>query len=190
MRVVTIGDKTATHDILVFGKYPGWAKNLHVWGEAGVMKEGKDSKTGDRGELMMFVGYPLDQESDSVHMWNRDTNGIVTTCDVIWLKRLFFEPEPSIGVELDARMLTTDATNDTQVITQSNDDETNDSNWNRCIKFVDEVDDNDAGVTAAWEGKDLSNATVTCSGRVSKPPEQLIDVNEHGNEIHPTTVRR
>ena len=40
---------------------------------------------------MMFVGYPLNREEDSVRMWNRATNGVVTTRDVIYLKRMFYE---------------------------------------------------------------------------------------------------
>ena len=101
LRVVTLGETTVTRDILMFGENPHWSKNLHVWGEAGIVKERKNGKTGDRGVLMMVIGYPLNRKSDSVRMWNPATNGIVTTRDVAWLKRMFFEPEPSIGFELD-----------------------------------------------------------------------------------------
>jgi hypothetical protein len=75
---------------LVYGVNPSWSWNLRTWGEAGVVKEGKDGKTGDRGIAMMFVGYPNNRESDSVRMWNRSTNRVVVTRDVIWLKRMFF----------------------------------------------------------------------------------------------------
>ena len=40
---------------------------------------------------MRFVGYPFSRESDSVCMWNLDTNRVVTTRDVIWLQRMCFE---------------------------------------------------------------------------------------------------
>ena len=40
---------------------------------------------------MMSVGYPANRETDSVRMWNPDTNGVVTSRDVIWLKRMVFE---------------------------------------------------------------------------------------------------
>ena len=59
------------------------------------MKEGKDKKSVDRGIPMMFVGYPANREEDSVRMWNPKTNGVVTTRDVIWMKRMFFE-KPSV----------------------------------------------------------------------------------------------
>ena len=63
--VVEIKGKLATHDMHMFGANSTWSKKLHVWGEAGVVAEGKDSKTGDRGTKMMFVDY-AEHESDSV----------------------------------------------------------------------------------------------------------------------------
>ena len=90
LRVVTLGEETATQDIFMFGKFQGWSKNLHTWGEARVVKEGRNCKTGDCGKLMMFVGYPSNRESDSIQMWNPSTNRVMTTRDVIWLKRIVF----------------------------------------------------------------------------------------------------
>jgi hypothetical protein len=55
--VVKIKGKLATRDMHLFGANPTWYKKLHVWGEAGVVAEGKDSKTGNRDVTMMFVGY-------------------------------------------------------------------------------------------------------------------------------------
>ena len=37
---------------------------------------------------MMFVGYPTNRESDSVQMWDPTTNEVVTSRDVIWMKRM------------------------------------------------------------------------------------------------------
>ena len=45
LEAVTLGNKTATWDILMFNMNPDWSKNLHMWGKAGVVKEGKDGKT-------------------------------------------------------------------------------------------------------------------------------------------------
>ena len=73
----------------VYAKNPRWASNLRTWGEAGVVKEEKDDKTGSKGIAMMFVGYSANQETDSVRMWNSDTNGVVTPRDVIWIKNMF-----------------------------------------------------------------------------------------------------
>ncbi len=66
LRVITVGDKTATRDVHVFKSNPNWAVNLRTWGEAGVVTDGPNGKSGDRGIEMMFVGYPANRESDSV----------------------------------------------------------------------------------------------------------------------------
>ncbi len=60
----------------IYAKNPRWASNLRTWGEAGVVKEGKGGKNGNKGIAMMFVGYPANQETDSVRIWNPDTNGV------------------------------------------------------------------------------------------------------------------
>ncbi len=100
LQVIKLGSKVGTRDELCLGSNPRWSNNLRTWGEAGVVKEGKNKKTGDRGQAMMFVGYATNREHDSVRMWNPETNGVVTTRDVIWLKRMFFEK--SNVVEHDA----------------------------------------------------------------------------------------
>ena len=91
LQIVTVKGKTCTHDVHVFGSNPKWASNLRTWGEAGVIKEGKDMKANDHGIEMMFIGYPANHEADIVHTWNPATNRVVVTRDVIWLKRMFFE---------------------------------------------------------------------------------------------------
>ena len=40
---------------------------------------------------MVFVGYPYNCEEDLARMCNPDTNGVITTWDVIWLKTMFHE---------------------------------------------------------------------------------------------------
>ena len=45
--VVDVKGKLATHDVHMFGVNPSWSSKLRIWGEAGVVAEGKDSKTGD-----------------------------------------------------------------------------------------------------------------------------------------------
>ena len=101
LSVVKLGDKLATRDVHVYGKNAKWAKQLRTFGEAGVCKEGKNAKTGDRGQDMMFVGYPMNREEDSVRMWNPQTNRVVVTRDVIWLKRMFYVQENDDGMKLD-----------------------------------------------------------------------------------------
>ena len=100
LRVVTVHEQSATGDVHVFGKNPNWSKNLWVWGKAGVVKEGPSGKNGDCGVEMMFASYS-DCESDSVDMWDPATNGIVTTCNVIWMKCMFYEHPIEYYIDVD-----------------------------------------------------------------------------------------
>ena len=85
----------------MFGANPKWTKNLLVWGEGGVVTVGKDSKIGDKGTCMMFVGY-AERKSNSVRMWDPSAMRVVVTQDIILLKRLYFQPDNVPGVlELD-----------------------------------------------------------------------------------------
>ena len=88
--------KLATREAHMFGANPSWSSKLRVWGEAGVVAEGKDGKTRDRGATMMFVGY-ADCESDSVRMWDKWTSHVIVTCDVYWLKHMLFKDD-TVGV--------------------------------------------------------------------------------------------
>ena len=80
----------ATRDEHVYGSNPKWARNLRIFGEACVTKEGKDSKTDDQGEAMMLVGYPFNREVDSMRMWNPYTNRVIISRDVLWPKHMFY----------------------------------------------------------------------------------------------------
>jgi hypothetical protein len=68
LKVVQVGDVIATCDVYVYGMNPAWARNLRTFGEAGVVKDAKNAKTGNRGTVMMFVGYPDNREHYSVRM--------------------------------------------------------------------------------------------------------------------------
>ena len=134
------------------GSNPNWIQNLRTWGEAGVVKLGKDGKTGDRGSTMMFVGYPSSHESDSVRMWNQDTNRVVTTRDVIWLKRMFFDIPTANNATLELEI-------------SGNDD----------VEAVDEViDANDTLESGPWEGTKV-DVPVSRFGRAIKPVNRLIE---------------
>ena len=74
LKIVTVNGVAVTRDMHVYKENLRWSKNLRTWGEAGVVKEGKDGKTDDRGEAMMFFRYPYNHELDSVRMWNLNTN--------------------------------------------------------------------------------------------------------------------
>ncbi len=69
------------HDVHMFGANPFWTWKLCVWGEAGVIAEGKNSKTGDNDVTMMFFGY-ADCKSDNIRMWDSVMAQVIVTCDV------------------------------------------------------------------------------------------------------------
>ncbi len=77
LQLVTTGDKVAMHYEHVYTKNPRWVSNLRTWDKAGVVKEGNDNKTGDKGKTMMFIGYPVNQDADSARMSNPHTNRVV-----------------------------------------------------------------------------------------------------------------
>ena len=69
-------------------------------GEAGVVSEGKNSKTGDNGTTMMFVGY-ANWESSSNRMWDLVMAWVIMTRDVIWLKKMYFKSDSPGVIDLD-----------------------------------------------------------------------------------------
>ena len=54
---VTRNGKTLTRYEHAGHKIPKFVKHLRTFGEAGIVKNKKDGKVGDRGITMMFVGY-------------------------------------------------------------------------------------------------------------------------------------
>jgi hypothetical protein len=82
---------TTTRDIVIYGANPKWASNLCTIGEAVVVNEGKDGKTGDHGVTVMFVGYPPNRTRDTNHFWKEATNFDIESRDTIWLGRMYFD---------------------------------------------------------------------------------------------------
>ena len=93
MTVVEIDGKVASRYENMFGKKPGFSNQLHTWGKAGTMKlKTKHSpKLVDKGVHCILLGYLLDNASDCCRMWNSGTNGAYVTCDIIWLKIMFYQ---------------------------------------------------------------------------------------------------
>jgi hypothetical protein len=75
------------------GKLPDFAKHLRTWGEAGTVKTKTPTTAtlADRGVHCMFVRYALDHAGAVYRMWNPKTGWVHETCDVIWLRRMYFE---------------------------------------------------------------------------------------------------
>lgn len=41
----------------------------------------------------MMVGYPKDHTADCYRMWNKETGGILVTCNITWLGCKYFAPK-------------------------------------------------------------------------------------------------
>ena len=69
-----------------------FAKYLRTWGETGTVKTRRvtTSKIEDRGTTCMFVGYAINHDSAVYRMWNEETNRVIVSRDVIWLRRMFY----------------------------------------------------------------------------------------------------
>ncbi len=140
-----------------------------------MVKEGKDGKTGNKGIAMMFVRYPANRETDSVRMWNPDTNGVVTSRDVIWLKRMFFEnnvkaEQFNMSDDDDKVKVKVKATDESENLEEEEEDR-------RVPDLVesaadDDVDDADVE-SAAGETNDDNADTTQRSGRTIQAPARL-----------------
>ena len=120
-------------------------------------------------------------------MWIPGTNFVVVTCDLIWLKQMFFEQDNASGaIKLDADEMTDDAKKEVDVQNENfnndNDEEDMDQNLTCHVRFIDEIGNDYTQASAAWKGT-KPDATVTLSGRISKPPEWLIEVMNLLSEI-------
>ena len=74
-------------------KIPKFVKHLRTFVEAGIVKNGKDGKVGDRGITMVFVGYADEHAGNCYRMYNPVTSQVNVTRDVIWLGRMYFMTE-------------------------------------------------------------------------------------------------
>ena len=69
---------------------PKFVKHLRTFGEAGIVKNGKDGKVGDRGITMVFVGHADEHAGNCYRMYNLMTSRVNVTQDVIWLGHMSF----------------------------------------------------------------------------------------------------
>jgi hypothetical protein len=95
--LVTRGRSSSPHQ-LFFDKKPKYINGLRTFGEMGVVttKQKLQGKLADQGTACMFVGYPQSHACDVYKMFNLETKGIVTSRDVIWLKKTFGEWEKKV----------------------------------------------------------------------------------------------
>ena len=105
LRITNINGREATRYIHQYGVNPPFANYLRTWGEAGVVKTKTRTtpKQNVKGVTCMFVGYATDHEGDCYEMWNPPTRRLLTSRDITWLNRMYFQkdkPDDDI-VEID-----------------------------------------------------------------------------------------
>ena len=69
---------------------PKFVKHLRTFGEAGIVKNMKDGKVGDRGITMLFVGYSSGHAGNCYRMYNPVTSRVCESRDIIWMGRMYF----------------------------------------------------------------------------------------------------
>jgi hypothetical protein len=90
---VTWNGKTLTWYEHTGHEIPKFVKHLRTFGEAGIVKNKKDGKVGDRGITMMFVGYANSHAGNCYRMYNLAKSRVCETCDIIWCGRMYFTSE-------------------------------------------------------------------------------------------------
>ena len=74
----------------LFGAKPILHDNLKIFGEVGVVttKDKIQAKLTNRGTPCIFVGYAENHSKDVYRMLNLETNSIINSRDIIWLKKM------------------------------------------------------------------------------------------------------
>ena len=62
---------------------------MRTFGEAGIVRKGKDGKVGNHGVTMMMVGYADKHEGNCYRIFNPLRNSIVESRNVTWLGRMY-----------------------------------------------------------------------------------------------------
>lgn len=70
---------------------PPWTKSLKAFGEARVVKTGKDGKLGNRGITCMFVDYADGHSSNSLQMINPKKGRIIKMRNLQWLSNALYQ---------------------------------------------------------------------------------------------------
>jgi hypothetical protein len=161
-----------TRDEHFSGKLPEFSKHLRTWGEAGVVKTKKsmDPKMNNRGTTCMFVGYAKDHPGDTYEMLNWNTMGVLTTRDVIWLDKMYFdkqgkEIQTNIGLELK-----------------------NIKNREENVSTEDGVDDDEGWIAVEGARAQINNSNVNVNPAVPETRSSQNNDESAGNTNNPFNI--
>ena len=132
-------------------------------------------KLKDHGAQCMFIGYAKDHAGDVYHMWDPNTNRIHETCDIIWLKRMFFKkPNPAFKVVAPVQFNPDDPYNDMEagdnVEFREGENEDGDKSGIADMDLTNMADEGEEALEDVQE----EEGTMTRSGRVITRPARLI----------------
>jgi hypothetical protein len=145
---------------------PKFVKHLRTFGKAGIVKNTKDGKVGNRGITMMFVGYSSTHAG--YRMYNPVTLQVSETQDIIWLGRMYFTSENCKKTKM-LPVIAVPITNDV-----SNEDMT-------VMEVIKVTLPNSMG----WEGMVTDTETYETSNSSNKEGWEIVTTN-HGQKSIPT----
>ena len=158
---------------LLFGSKPRLPESLRSFGEIGVVttKSNIQGKLRNRGTVCMFVGYSVDHAHDVYRMLNLETNYIINSRDIKWLKS-YHKDWIKKSIQLE------------RIENDDDDDNVNDSFM---IQKVNTSSESNADSTQL-EVKDTSNLKIYCQMKrleSSFNPEasKIVDNFEQGRDI-------
>jgi hypothetical protein len=121
--ISTVKDKSAYEKF--YGKTCAIQKHLRTFGEVGVVTKHNNyhirGKLEDRGTVCVFLGYARNHAANVYRMLKLDTNAIIITRDIVWLKKTYGE-----------------YVNSTNTIDNLNDEPVNETPWIELIEDGDE----------------------------------------------------
>jgi hypothetical protein len=174
--LITLDGETKTHYEHWCGTKPAFAAHLRTWGEAGTVKVKKPPKTEYKGVTCMMLGYADDHAGDVYRMWDPDTDGVHETCDVTWLKRIYFTSTKPTAQELivsvgagenSSKQANINAPTTLPTVEEVAEEE------NQVI--VEDKDDDDEPVQALEPAIAETTVTTTQAGRATKAPVWMKD---------------
>ena len=183
LTVIEIDGKKATRYVHRDGKNPGFVNHLRTWGEAGIVKTKgtMTPKLKDRGVPCMLVGYNPNSGGDVYRMWNPTTNRVHNTRDVLWLKRMYYQPPANRIPPIEAREgVANDAPNVGLGIDSESDDDDDDDEMPPLIERNNKDSDSDSDSDDDDDQEEAKKETRTRSGRKSKAPTRLIEMSNVG----------
>ena len=100
LKIITIGNKTASRFEHLCGNQPKFIKYMHRFGKAGTLKDAPVNapKSRELGLTGIFVSYAINSSGDCMMMLDPNNKfQRYHTCDVTFLKRQYYSRDPNVS---------------------------------------------------------------------------------------------